>query len=520
MRKFRVILSMALCLFSAIACFSQTARDVMDANQKVYELVESYIANADLTDRYAQKSGSFRNLFASQEATVYMDHIDWFNNANRKDTTDLASYCDFYSRQQGTFTQFGISDVRIDYQGVSDGEMDYTVGLTKKYTIPGDDQPVVSPLVLHVVYNPASKVAKITRIECSRPDSRMRPHISANYKRYDNAPYIPKTLKVNNIDGSYIHLDEQIRPLSVEVYSRLSGKNCATYSYDFEAQTEPVQHHTISVSTVKNAVGFEVGYAQSLGEPEYSVPADYSGHFNAPGYSERVFHIGAVYQRQLFARNRHRISLETGVAFDIDWQRLTVGNYKESREAVDPDGDAYTRLTTLADFLERSRGLDVAVPVMVRYDGYVTPSVSLFAAVGIRGGAFLSGVSTAFFDAFYAGQYGPEYFNVLIDQNHYYDFGRFDVNGIHDEKPASPRWHLDALARVGAQFFFTADKRWSAELSVGGRYGLLDKSQESLTQTASPCVSPDKDTFNSALRSLTARPPLFIECQAKLLYNF
>ena len=82
MRKFRVILSMALCLFSAIACFSQTARDVMDANQKVYELVESYIANADLTDRYAQKSGTFRNLFVSQEATVYMDHIDWFNNAN------------------------------------------------------------------------------------------------------------------------------------------------------------------------------------------------------------------------------------------------------------------------------------------------------------------------------------------------------------------------------------------------------------------------------------------------------
>ena len=155
--------------------------------------------------------------------------------------------------------------MRINYQGVKDGVMEYTVEMTKRYSVPSDDKSVETPLVLHVVYNIASKAAQINRIECLHPDSRMHPHISANYIKYDKSLYIPNTLKVKNINGSYIRLDERVRPLSTEVYSRLSSKNCATYSYDFKAQTAPIQHHTISVSTVKNAVGLEMGYAQALG---------------------------------------------------------------------------------------------------------------------------------------------------------------------------------------------------------------------------------------------------------------
>lgn len=520
-KRIQYIFCVVACLGIATNCFPQSVRETMDANQAVFELVDSYIANANLTEGYAQKAGVFRSLFERPTTNVYMDHINWFNNANRKDTTNLASYCDFYSRQQGTFTQFGISDVRIDYQGVTDGVMEYTVKMTKRYSIPGDDKPVVSPLVLTVVYNIASKTARITRIECLHPDSRMHPHISANYIKYDNALYIPKTLKVKDIDGSFIRLDERVRPLSTEVYARLSGKNCATYSYDFEAKTEPVQHHTISVSTVKNAVGIEMGYAQALGGNASAPTATDSGRiFSAPSYRERVLHIGAVYQRQLFARNRHRVSLETGLALDIDWQQLSINSYREERNSVfDSDSDAYTRITELDSVMETSRGLEIAVPVVVRYDYFVTPNLSLFAAVGVRGSAFLFGASQASFNAKYAGWYGPEYFNVLIDQNGYYDFGTYDV-AAYDSSRAAVRWHLDALARVGAQYFFTADKRWSAELSVGFRYRLLDRPQVWLNEITDYSLSPDKDTFNSALRQLTARPPLFIECQAKLLYNF
>lgn len=519
MRKnIQYIFCIVACLGIATSCFSQSVREIMDANQAVFELVDSYIANANLTEGYAQKADVFRSLFESPTTNVYMDHINWFNNANRKDTTNLANYCDFYSRQQGTFTQFGVSDVHMDYQGVSDGVMEYTVGLTKRYRLPGDDQPVVNPLVMDVSYDISAKKAKITRIKCTRPDSRMHPHISANYIKYDNTLYIPKTLKVKNIDGSYIHLDERIRPLSTDVYSRLSGKNCATYSYDFEAQTEPVQHHTISVSTVKNAVGIEVGYSQALGG-NASVPTDHGRHFSSPSYTERALHIGAVYQRQLFARNRHRLSLETGVSLDINWQRLNVLSYDEIREADDPDGDRYTRITRLDSILETSRSLEVAVPVILRYDYFVTPNLSLFVAAGVRGSAFLFGASNASFDAYYTGLYGPEYFNVLIDQNGYYDFGRFDVVGRDDSK-AAVRWHFDALARVGAQYFFTAEKRWSVELSAGMRYRLFDAPQVWLNEITDYSLSPNYETFNSALRNLTARPPLFIDCQVKLLYNF
>ena len=517
-KRIQYIFCVVACLGIATNCFPQSVRETMDANQAVFELVDSYIANANLTEGYAQKAGVFRSLFERPTTNVYMDHINWFNNANRKDTTNLENYCDFYSRQQGTFTQFGITDVHIDYRGALYGVMEYTVEMNKQYSLPGDDKPVVNPLVMHVSYDLSSKKAKITSIECTRPDSRMHPHISANYIKYDNALYIPKTLKVKNIDGSYIHLDERVRPLSTDVYARLSKKNCATYSYDFEAQSKPVQHHTISVSTVKNAVGIEVGYSQALGS-NASAPTDHGRTFSAPSYRERALHIGAVYQRQLFARNRHRLSLETGVSFDLNWQRLYVDAYQESRDAVDTSGDSYTRLTSLDSIWENCRSMEFAVPLILRYDYFVTPNLSLFAAAGVRGSAFLFGVSNASFDAYYAGQYGPEYFNVYIDRNGYYDFGTYDV-AAYDSSRAAVRWHLDALARVGAQYFFTADKRWSAELSVGMRYRLLDRPQVWLNDITDYSLSPDYKTFNSALRNLTLRPPLFIECQVKLLYNF
>ena len=114
----------ALCFLSISTCFPQTVREMMDANQKVYELVDDYIANANLTELYTQKSTTFRNLFESQDVVVYMDHIDWFNNANRKDTVSLTNYCNFYSQKQGSFKQFQISDVHIVYQNNFSGSKD------------------------------------------------------------------------------------------------------------------------------------------------------------------------------------------------------------------------------------------------------------------------------------------------------------------------------------------------------------------------------------------------------------
>jgi len=497
-----------------------TVRELMDANQRVYELVETYVGNTDLTTRYTQKAGPFKSLFESRNTTLYMDHIGWYNNSNRNDSTTLAGYCSFYEQQQGSFTEFSIHDVTIRYLGRNEmGGILYVSELTKQYRTTQADTPVNIRLALHITYSIERQEARITRIECKRRNVRLQPHIMANYEKHDPALYIPTTLKAKDVEGSIIPLSWSIHPLSAEVYSQLSAKSCATYRYDFEAQANPVKHHTISVSTVKNAVGVEAGYAQATGKRVVGDLASRGRQFFAPTYSERVFHIGAVYQRQLFARNRHRFTVETGVSLDMDWQQLTADRYEESREAIDPDGDPYTRLTVLSDFHERCRNLEIAVPVMLRYDGYVTRSLSLFASIGIRGSAFIPGPASATFDAYYAGQYGPEHFDVLIDNN-YHDFGRFYVNWINDESPALVRWRLDALARVGAQLFFTPEKRWSAEFSVGGRYGLLDKRQNTQAQAEILSLSPDKDTFNSALRDLSARPPVFIECQAKLSYNF
>lgn len=518
MKRITNILCTALCFLSISTCFPQTVREMMDANQKVYELVDDYIANANLTELYTQKSTTFRNLFESQDVVVYMDHIDWFNNANRKDTVSLTNYCNFYSQKQGSFKQFQISDVHIVYQNISNGVMRYAVDLNKRYSTINADL-VENRLKLHISYEPSRKKAKITRIECTSADKRMQPHISANYLKYDNALYIPNSLKVMSVDGTEFLLNRQIRPLSAEMYARLSNNSCATYSYDFEAHSDTLPYHTISVSTVKNATGLELGYAQALGR--VSAPTDDGRYFDpSPDYHEQLLHIGAVYQRQLFARDRHRLSLETGLSFDIDWQRLYIHTYQESREAVDLDGDTYTRLTTLSDIHEKSRNLEIALPVTLRYDWYVINNLSVFAAMGLRGSVLFLSPSTASFRGYYAGQYGPEFFNTFLDSNGLYDFGRFDIEGLRDGGQVTPRWHLDAMARVGVQYFLPTDNRWSMELSVGYRYRFLDKPQVQLDNIHDYCLSPNAETFNSALRHLTRRAPHFIESQIKVMYNF
>jgi uncharacterized membrane protein len=61
--KRSVVIIIILLWMLVPASHAQSVREVMESNQKVYELVDVYVENANLTDRYVQKSGTFRNLF-------------------------------------------------------------------------------------------------------------------------------------------------------------------------------------------------------------------------------------------------------------------------------------------------------------------------------------------------------------------------------------------------------------------------------------------------------------------------
>jgi len=488
----------------------------MDANQNVFELVDTYADNANLTDRYSQKVSIFRNLFESQNTMVYMDHINWFNNSNRKDTTTVSNYCTFYESQQGTLKDFVISDAQIDCKNISNGLGYYSAELTKQYCTLTDNTPVISRLVLYIEYSFARKTAKIVRIECVRADGRMKPHILANYVKNSKALYIPRTLKVKEIGGTTTRLDSRVQPLSAEVYKQLSERNCATYQYVFTSHNDTLRYHTISVNTVKNAVGLEMGLSQPLGSNKLIDP--FGANFDSTVMKSTTFHIGANYLRQIFAVGRHRLSFETGVALEYQSRRFNTNNYEDRYDTSDLGGDNYNRQISINDYHEKCNSVSLTIPAMLRYDYYVLPDFSVYVSLGLCGTMVSILPARASFKGYYAGQYGEEYFNVLIDQNGYYDFGTSDCSNLpENNQNKTTDWHIDALARIGAQYFFTSDKRWSLDFSVGYRYSFFT------TATEKPGVfhlSTQKDEFSSVCRNLWVQPIHFLDFQLGVKYNF
>lgn len=511
---FRVIFCCMVSMSAVTFCYSQTVREMMDANQKVFELVEKYVENSDLTDRYVQKVNPYQRLFESPSTTVYMDHINWFTNSSRKDTTSLSSYCSFYEQHQGSFTSFDISGVQIHYLRMENGKMLYNTELTKSYLTKQTDSSVVSHLVLHIEYDPVKQVALITQVECTEKDTRLQPHIMANYIKDDPAIYIPNSLKVKMINGKFVFLNSRVRPLSAEVYKQLSNQNCATYRYEFTSHKEEASH-TISVSTLKNAVGLEVGYVLPFGS-KIVVPEREGLLFGESSCQNLTFQFGATYLRQLYAVNRHRLSFETGLGLEVARNICEVDDYQDSYQDVDVDNESYERMIHVTNYKETASILSLALPVLLRYDYYVIPELSLFVSAGTRGALAFNRPVQASFDGEYKGQYGPEYFNVLIDHG-YYNFGTFPGQQLSENAPRKTGWHLDALARIGAQYFFSSDYRWSAEISVGYRYRFLSNPVE---QASDFCLSTDADHFSSVFYNLVSQPVHFMDCRVSVKYNF
>lgn len=508
MRKKYIVLFFTLCVFTIASCFSQSVNEMMDANQKVFELVESYLDNSDLTRSYKQKINIFRSLFASPNTPVYMDHISWYNNSRRTDTTTLLEYSSYYEQHQHSFISYEIKDVRISFPQWEGDKMIYIAELTKAYVTMLTDSMVTSRLALQIECDPVKREALITKIECKRKDIRLQPHILANYIKEDKALYIPELLKVKMINGDTSYLDGRIQPLSAEVYKQLSGNNCATYRYAFILNKENAVH-TISIKTLKNAVGLELGYMQALDGQKVLMPERDGFSLNSPVCRNMIFRIGVPYLRQLYALNRHRLSFETGVGLEICRSRFMVDSCKDRYQDIDVYGDSFEHLVCLRNYKETGMALSLDIPVTLRYDYFVIPKLSVFALVGLSGSVVFNRSAEVSFDGFYAGLYSEN----RRDENS----GVFKADKQTLKVKQTMGWHLDALARLGAQYFFTSDNHWSAEVSVGYHCRFLSNV---LKRDPDFKLSEDEGKISSIYHNVTTQPAHFLDFRVGIKYNF
>lgn len=506
------------CLSSVVSMNAQTVRDVMKGNEVVFELINDYIENSNLTENYAVKVNTFKSLFASSQCLLYMDHLYWINgnSEKRQDSVNLMEYCKFYQNQQGSFQQgtYKVSDVKVSMTSMTSEKARYKVELKKSYKLKGKKDSYSYILQLNVVYSYAKGYARINRISCTNEDERMVPSVFAAYVKKEKTLCVPKTIKMERFDQkSIIKLGETVQQVSSSSFNKLKSKESRVFQYAIEDKKKG-NFKEISVVTIKNAVGLEMGFGHYLFSPvrHLNMEGDFGGTVK---YSNYNFHVGMQYLRQLYARNRHRISFEIGLQLAFHQQKFNAESYQEEIEATDVDGDNYIRKTAVSNYVERSRAWGVSVPVVARYDLYMLKDLSVF----VRGGLmlnmlFLKPISAGF-DAVYAGQYGPELFNMYIDRNGYYDFGCFEANSLSINAANSMSLNMGSLLSLGLQYHITG--AWSIEALASWQYMFALQGNKNGTKPLR--LTENNKTFQSVNDRLSETLHI-MDYQIRVKYNF
>lgn len=179
---------------------------------------------------------------------------------------------------------------------------------------------------------------------------------------------------------------------------------------------------------------------------------------------------------------------------------VTAPLFEETYQDIDSDGDSYIRKTTIADINENGDISFLQIPLTLRFDYTVNKLWGAFAGVGYSY-AFqrnLSYASTA--TGNYQGTYGPEYFNIILNEKGVYDFGQFDIRGQGEIIDTQPMGMLKFDLGTTLQI----NKRLYGEFGLSSWYGLnpLFEGTDRLSGNFSELNSTYQKAIDNSLRVL------------------
>ena len=263
----------------------------------------------------------------------------------------------------------------------------------------------------------------------------------------------PKWLNAKTVSGNSVNIGNWYERVSSQTLSELKRKESAAYWYEVFPDRKK-ERYIVRAKTHKNTLGVSRSYLffEDLSSHGDWLLDEYEDDFEGAAFGLHDFSVGLLYARQLYAKNRHRLSLEMVPAYRQIRHSFAASHYTTSFDATDPDGIGYERLVTVDHYDEYMLRHCISLQVDFRYDWYFLKWLSLFVAAGVDNLFDLAMVSEADFRAKYAGKYGEELFNVVIDENGLYDFGTFPDNHIVTDKGTTFQYSLYGVALAGLQF--------------------------------------------------------------------
>lgn len=271
---------------------------------------------------------------------------------------------------------------------------------------------------------------------------------------FEPAPGGKKSLRARTFDGKIVKVGGRYEHVESRILQQLKRRESATYWYEIIPEGYG-SHYRVRAHTSSNAIGLGSSYLFYGDFTHFGdwMEPEYKNCFEGAEFGLRDFSVGFLYDRQLFGLNRHRLNLETELSYRRIHQLFSTDRYTTSYPAIDPDNYEYTRLVSVTDYKESVVKNCLTVPLYLRYDLFIFKYLSLFVAGGIDNVFIVSEDADATFDATYAGRYGEELFNTVIDENGYYDFGKYPNNHIITENETAFRYSLYGAARAGIQLF-------------------------------------------------------------------
>ena len=340
---------------------------------------------------------------------------------------------------------------------------------------------------------------------------------SAAVVRYEPAQGTSHWIRLKGTDGSTVKVGERFVEVDSSFTKKLRWRESAVFNYEV-IPTEQPNHYIIRSHTRKNSLGVSGSYLfyGDFAHHGDMLEEEYKDNFEGTSFGLRDFSVGLLYARQLCAKNRHRLSLELIPAYRQIRQTFLADRYSSSFAAVDPDGFDYERLVTVNDYNEVLTKQCVSFQLDFRYDWYFLKYLSLFVSAGIDNLLAISESSDVTFGATYAGQYGDELFNTVVDENGYYDFGTFPDNHIVTDNVKALHYNLFGVASVGFQICIGP----VLSLEVAGVYHRFLYSQASGESDKPFCLSESAGNYQSMSRTMKPASRNRLGLNVNLKFNF
>jgi len=512
MKKVRnFFLLVSLCVAATSFTTAQndiTAKEVMQANRTVFDLVSRYAQYSDFTKDYQKNAAWFSYLFSTGNfLDMPKDLLQWYDyNTDNKDMTTLMEYKDFAAAHHDELSFYEVKNARVLKTELKGDRINYQVEVTKVETVKKTKVTDSCKVILYITYMTRDHDAKITGIAWSEKGSYFQPHLMAKYEVRDTkSKGIPQTIKTK--DGVTL----SSKPVVINKDDYVPGSSFDVPVMYLDSTVEN-RERIYFVKSKRNSIGVAADFMMGFMNMEKNIQEDLgAAEFDDVKASAYNWHVGVNYYRQLLMASKNRLGLDVSLMLGKSSMKFRC-DYNDNYMATDADDAMYSRYVFIRNYQERSGNFSITLPVAIRYDRFLGKKVSLALSVGAKGQLLLPSKTRATFDGLYAGLY-EDMFNIYMDQNGYYDYGTYECD-ITDKGNACKKFAASLFGTIGLQFFF--NPTWSLDVNVMYDYLLTD----ALEQKEGIHLSSDYSQFQSFTYFMRNLPKHSVGLNLRLKYNF